>query len=134
MGCDTSKMTVTRPVWTTGTAGGGDIFIPFTRIAQNDCANVRMSYLLEAIGPGNIEVRPATRGSKDGWTYPVPGGAAWPGNTGFVSASGWTWGDAYYAPDDDYQWMEFGLIVRNKSGGGTGKEGAVVTLVIDVRK
>lgn len=134
MGCDTNTMNITRPVWTVGTAGGGEIFIPFTRLAQNDCANVRISFLLESVGAGNIEVRPATRGSKDGWTYPVPAGTNWAGNAAYVATSGWTWGDAYYAPDDDYQWMEFGVYARNKSAGGTGKENAVVTLVLDIRK
>jgi hypothetical protein len=115
-----------RPVWTDGTGTG--IFIPFARLAENEVASARISLLLQR--NANIEVVPATRGSKDGWTYPdAP--AIW-ASQAYTSTTGWTWGGSYAAPDDDYQFIEFGFLVRNTTGAA--KNCAMLTMILDIRK
>lgn len=130
MSCDTKTVTVVRPVWSNGTASPGTpIFIPFVRLSENDVATARISFQLES-STGNLELIPATRGSNDGWTYPSAS-ADWTGAS-YTSTTGWTWGTAYAAPNDDYQWIEFGFHVRNTTG--SARECATITLVLDTRK
>ena len=126
MACDTQTLNIMRPVWTDGTTTGS--FIPFVRLSENEVASARVSFLLEQ--NSNIEVVPATRGSKDGWTYPADA-AIWASGS-YTTTAGWSWGGSYSAPDDDYQWLEFGFLVKNTSG--TVANAAMITLVLDIRK
>lgn len=126
MACDTQTLNLMRPVWTDGTATG--MFIPFVRLSENEVASARVSFLLQQ--NANLEVVPATRGSKDGWTWP-DASAIWASGS-YTSTSGWSWGGSYTAPDDDYQWLEFGFLVRNTSG--SVMNSAMLTLVLDIRK
>ena len=128
MSCDTQTINLMRPVWTDGSDPATAIFIPFVRLAENEVASARVSFLLQR--NANIEIVPATRGSKDGWTYPdAP--AIWASGS-YTSTTGWSWGGSYTAPDDDYQFIEFGFLCRNTTG--SAKNCAIVSLVLDVRK
>jgi hypothetical protein len=110
-------------VWTNGATS---VFVPFWELAVNKVDQVRASFILEG-KTTNLSCQAAAEYSNDRET--------WTGLTAFGGSStdtSWEYGTSYAAPNDDYQFVRYGIQASVTSG--TDPMAARVTMRLDIQE